>query len=286
MTGQDQKADMWSADVYGEKVAPFVAVLTEKIVSWLDPKPTGKLLHMDKRAYEVLDVGCGDGVLTAKLASHVKRIVGVDASPNMIEHFQRTHSDIESRVVDCRRLDQVSDLTDGKFDKVFSNAALHWILRDPETRSNMVKGCFNALKPGGIFVSESGALGNVAEVHAAIVSALVIQGIPVEEARAASPWWFPSQEAMKQLLEGEGFQWVKGEAELRQTKLTDHKEGGIEGWIRLFCEPFLQVLPTVEARNAAVKHAVDVLEGVGRHQHDGSFTVNYIRLRFVAQKPF
>lgn len=56
--------------------------------------------------------------------------------------------------------------------------------------------------------------------------------------------------------------------------------------IRLFCEPFLQVLPTVEARNAAVKHAVDILEGVGRHQHDGSFTVNYIRLRFVAQKPF
>lgn len=79
-------------------------------------------------------------------------------------------------------------------------------------------------------MSESGALGNVAEVHAAIVSALVIQGIPVEEARAASPWWFPSQEAMKQLLEGEGFQWIKGEAELRQTKLTEHKEGGIEGW--------------------------------------------------------
>ncbi|KAE8382846.1 S-adenosyl-L-methionine-dependent methyltransferase [Aspergillus bertholletiae] len=273
---QEQKTDIWSADVYGDKVAPFVATLTEKVVSWLDPKPTD----------EVLDVGSGDGVLTAKIARHVKRIVGVDASPNMIEHFQRVYPDIESRVVDCRHLDQVADLTDGKFDKVFSNAALHWILHDPETRSNTIKGCFNALKPGGVFVSESGALGNVAEVHAAIVSALVVQGIPVEEARAASPWWFPSQEAMKQLLEGEGFQWVKGEAELRQTRLTDHKEGGIEGWIRLFCEPFLQVLPTVEARDAAVKHAVDVLEGVGRNQHDGSFTVNYIRLRFVAQKPF
>lgn len=55
--------------------------------------------------------------------------------------------------------------------------------------------------------------------------------------------------------------------------------------IRLFGEPFLQLLPTTEARDAAVKHAVDVLEAVGRQQHDGSFTVNYIRLRFVAQKP-
>lgn len=42
MTTQEQKADIWSADVYGNKVAPFVATLTEKIVSWLDPKPTGK----------------------------------------------------------------------------------------------------------------------------------------------------------------------------------------------------------------------------------------------------
>lgn len=54
--------------------------------------------------------------------------------------------------------------------------------------------------------------------------------------------------------------------------------------ICLFGEPFLALLPTTEARDAAVKHAVEVLEAVGRQQHDGSFTVNYIRLRFVAQK--
>ncbi|KAF7590737.1 hypothetical protein BBP40_002475 [Aspergillus hancockii] len=250
MTTQENKSDIWSADVYGEKVAPFVATLTQKIVSWLDPKPTD----------EILDVGSGDGLLTAKLATYVKRIIGVDASPNMIEHFQKTYPHIESRVVDCRHLDQVPDITDGRFDKVFSNAAMHWILRDPETRSNTINGCFKALKPGGLLVSESGALGNVAEVHVAIISALVLQGIPVEEARAASPWWFPSQQAMKQLVEEAGFQWIKGEAELRQTKLTDNTEGGIEGWIRLFGEPFLQILPTKEARDAVVKHAVDVLE--------------------------
>lgn len=55
--------------------------------------------------------------------------------------------------------------------------------------------------------------------------------------------------------------------------------------IRLFGKPFLKLLQTTEARDAAVKHAVDVLEAVGRQQHDGSYTVNYIRLRFVAQKP-
>ncbi|KAE8343867.1 hypothetical protein BDV24DRAFT_161168 [Aspergillus arachidicola] len=187
----------------------------------------------------------------------------------MIEHFKKAYPHIESHVVDYRLLDKESDLTTGSFDKVFSNAALHWILRDPETRSNTIKGCFDALKPGSLLVNDG----------------LVTQGIPVEKAREASPWWFPSQQAMKNLVEGAGFNWVKGEVQLRQTTLTEHEKGGVEGWIRLFGEPFLELLPTTSARDAAVKHAVDVLEAVGRHQHDGSFTVNYIRLRFVAQKP-
>ncbi|KAJ5807667.1 S-adenosyl-L-methionine-dependent methyltransferase [Penicillium robsamsonii] len=68
---------------------------------------------------------------------------------------------------------------------------------------------------------ESGALGNVAEVHSAIISGLVTQGIPVEQAREASPWWFTSQQAMRDLVEGAGFSWVKGEVQLTQVTLTE-----------------------------------------------------------------
>ncbi|KAI2637676.1 S-adenosyl-L-methionine-dependent methyltransferase [Hypomontagnella submonticulosa] len=267
------KTDNWSADAYGKKVAPFVAALTSKVVEWLDPQPQD----------EILDIGCGEGVLTAKIAPHVKRIVGVDASPNMIESFNKTYPDIDARVVDCRHLDQDTDLCKASFDKVFSNAALHWILRDGKTRAYTIKGCYDALKPGGLLVSESGALGNVAEVHAAIIAALVHQGIPVEVARDASPWWFPSIEAMRNLVEAQGFRWIKGEVELRQTELTKGEGGGIEGWVRLFGAEFLRLLSD-DQREAAVKEVVQVLEGVGRRQHDGAFTVNYVRLRFVAQK--
>jgi SAM-dependent methyltransferase len=168
--------------------------------------------------------------LTAKIAPHVRRIVGVDGSANMIDSFHTNFPGIDARVLDCRYLDRIESLNNGSFDKVFSNAALHWILRDETTRANTIKGCFNALKPGGLMVSESGALGNVAEVHAALVSALVRRGIPVDVARDASPWWFPSLEAMKNLVEGQGFRWVKGEVELRQTELTSGEGGGIEGW--------------------------------------------------------
>ncbi|KAI0013830.1 S-adenosyl-L-methionine-dependent methyltransferase [Xylariaceae sp. FL0662B] len=275
MTSENsQRNDIWSANIYGTKVAPFVAALTNEIVEWLDPQPQD----------EILDVGCGDGVLAARIAPRVKRIVGVDGSPNMIESCNKAFPALDARVVDCKYLDRDASLCTASFDKVFSNAALHWILRDDTTRANTIKGCFDALKPGGILVSESGALGNVAEVHAAIIAALVHQGIPVDEARNASPWWFPSIEAMKNLVEEQGFRWRKGEVELRQTELTNGEGGGIEGWVRLFGANFLELLPTEDQRDSAVKEVVQVLEGVGRRQHDAAFTVNYIRLRFVAQK--
>lgn len=54
--------------------------------------------------------------------------------------------------------------------------------------------------------------------------------------------------------------------------------------MRLFGADFLALLASDDQREAAVKEVVEVLEGVGRRQHDGAFTVNYIRLRFVAQK--
>lgn len=119
----------------------------------------------------------------------------------MIQSFKQNYPDIDSRTVDCRYLDKEASLTNGSFNKVFTNAALHWILRDPATRANTIRGCYNALKPGGLFVGETGVLGNVAEVHATIISALVTQGIPVQQAIEAGPWWFPTVEAMKQLVE-------------------------------------------------------------------------------------
>lgn len=188
------------------------------------------LWRANQSSDEILDVGCGEGPLTAKIGAHVKRIVGIDASKNMIDDFQVKFPQIESRVVDCRYLKQEKDLASGNFTKVFSNAALHWILRDPTTREDFFQGCFDALKPGGLMVSESGALGNIAEVHAAIVLELINRGVSPQKARDASPWFFPSLETMRALVEGAGFKWIKGEVELRQTELTQEEGGGITGW--------------------------------------------------------
>src|SRR5678815_4450924 len=99
----------------------------------------------------ILDLGCGDGALTQQLAAMGVRVVGVDSSPEMIA--AACTRGLDARVIDAEQLPFV-----GSFDAVFSNAALHW-MHDPD---RVVAGVFRALRPGGRFVGECGAEGNVA----------------------------------------------------------------------------------------------------------------------------
>ncbi|TQC51215.1 class I SAM-dependent methyltransferase [Rhodococcus sp. WS4] len=76
----------------------------------------------------VLDVGCGDGYVTLRIAERLPRgsVIGVDASPRMIEKAR-------SRVVPdgVRAEFRVADALDLPFDGVFDVAvsfnALHWV---------------------------------------------------------------------------------------------------------------------------------------------------------------
>jgi ubiquinone/menaquinone biosynthesis C-methylase UbiE len=102
----------------------------------------------------VLDVACGEGHLSRKLAEVAKgniQITGVDASEALIQiATQRTKafsfSDcIQFQVGDASRLDQVPPKT---YDSAICNMALMFIKR----YEDVVQQVARALKPGGIFV--------------------------------------------------------------------------------------------------------------------------------------
>ena len=175
-------------------------------------------------------------------------------------------------------------LEDGSFSKVFSNAALHWILRDASTRMSVLRNAFRYLQPGGTFVFEMGGAGNVAEVHAALLSALVHQGVTINEAREVSPWFFPSEQLMRRMLEEVGFTVQKSKLEYRPTELTKDDAGGLEGWVRLMGAQFLDAVPTMEKKEAVVREVCGVMESVLKHEEDGSMWLGYVRLKVVAQK--
>lgn len=276
MASPPESKDNWTANAYTAS-ASFVPQLAQKVTQWLSPQSTDS----------ILDIGCGDGLLTASIKGHCAHVSGIDASPNLISVAKKNYGHIEAldwQVSDCRHLETNALLRDGQFDKVFSNAALHWILRDASTRMSVLRGVHRVLKPGGTIVFEMGGAGNVAEAHTALLAALVHQGVGIEKAREACPWYFPSEKLMGEMLKEVGFVVEKSELEYRPTRLTTGREGGLEGWARLMGAQFLEALGEVGKREAVVREVCDVLKSVLTHEEDGSMWLGYVRLRVLARK--
>lgn len=269
--------DHWTEKSYST-AASFVPLLTSKVVGWLNPQ----------KSDVILDLGCGHGTLSAEIKQRCLRVTGFDASQNLIDAARKAYPSVPGltwHLQDCRYLEDSTMLEAGAYTKVFSNAALHWILRDSTTRLSVLRGAWKALKPGGRFVFEMGGAGNVAEVHAALLAALLHRSISVEAARDANPWFYPSEKLMTDLLTQAGFQIEKSELEYRPTLLPADANGGVEGWVRLFGAPFLDVLRSNEERDSAVREICEVLSPVVSREEDGSVWLGYVRLRMIAVKP-
>jgi trans-aconitate methyltransferase len=271
--------DHWSSDKYSS-AASFVPKLTTKVLSYLDVQPNDR----------ILDIGCGDGVLTSQIAHAASsgQVLGLDASTSFIETAQQKYatSNCTFKKQDCTKLDQCPEAVDGSWDKVFSNAAMHWILRKPEIRQSFFQNVNKALKPGGKFVFEMGGNGNVAEVQAAATAALLHAGVGLKSAHEANPWFFPSEAYGSMLLKEAGFDVEICEHEYRSTKLTadtDDKSGGLEGWVKLMCAPFLECV-TVDKRDEVTREICDIIDPIITRHEDGSKWMGYCRLRAVARK--
>ena len=224
------------------------------VVEWLAPQPGDR----------ILDLGCGDGVLTLKLRDLGCDVVGVDSSPEFIDSAR-------SLGLDARLLDGQELPFEGEFDAVFSNAALHW-MKQPD---RVIDGVWRALKPGGGFVGEFGGDGNVGAIVDALHRALADRNI---DANSLHPWYFPTVEEYQTRLESRGFQVNKIALIPRPTPLpTD-----IRGWLQTFANPFLAVLPSGE-REALLDEVVTRLEPTLQDE-SGQWIADYVRLRFAAEK--
>lgn len=241
----------WSAAGYAAN-ARFVSDLGATILSWLDPGPGER----------ILDLGCGDGALTERIAAAGAEVVGVDASEDLLAAARGRGLDV--RHSDGHALDFHSE-----FDAVFSNAALHWMTRPRD----VVEGVRKALRPGGRFVAEFGGFGNVAAIATAMRAATLRHG---GEPALANPWYFPTEAEYASLLETAGFAVERIERVPRPTPLPT----GMKGWLATFREPFFDQYGP-ELRQRVLDDVVWSLETQLRDA-SGEWTADYVRLRVRA----
>lgn len=253
-TPNNQPAQAWKPADY-ERNGRFVANLALVVVDLLAPQP----------AERILDLGCGDGALTEKIVASGATVVGVDSSPAMIAAAKQ-------RGLDVHLMNAIDLPFQGEFDAVFSNAALHWIGHPDAT----ISGIRRALKPGGRFVAEFGAHGNVAAIHGALLAVLRRYN---RDVLSALPWYFPTVDEYRFRLETGGFSVDYIESIQRPTPLpTD-----MAAWIETFANGLLaRVAP--EHRAEAVTETVAVLRPLLCDDH-GRWTADYVRLRLRAHLP-
>ncbi|GAC1501117.1 MAG: class I SAM-dependent methyltransferase [Vulcanimicrobiaceae bacterium] len=244
----------WNAATYARN-GRFVADLALPVVALLAP-----------RAHEtILDLGCGDGTLTLEIANSGARAIGCDASEAFVDAAR-------ARGIDARHIDGHALAFAGEFDAVFSNAALHWMLRP----TDVIAGVRRALRPGGRFVGEFGGHGNIAAIVTALHAVLERRGVATEALR---PWFFPTPSQYAELLEAGGFRVDEIALIPRPTPLAT----GMDAWLATFGQPYLSALPKNE-REPARADALRLLASALRDSR-GAWTADYVRLRFSATLP-
>ncbi|HZC47149.1 MAG TPA: methyltransferase domain-containing protein [Candidatus Acidoferrum sp.] len=251
MTNPNQS---WDPDAYARN-ARFVSDLGAPVVELLAPRAGER----------ILDLGCGDGALTQKLADLGCDVVGVDSSAPQIDAARRLG--LDARVADGERL-----TFDAEFDAVFSNAAIHW-MHPPD---DVIAGVWRALKPGGRFVGEFGGHGCVETVKRALMAALARRRI---DGDALNPWYFPTVEDYRARLARRGFA-VRYIALIpRPTPLP----GEINGWLETFAQSFMA--PLAPSDRAAFLDEVRETLRPDLCDSAGKWFADYVRLRFAADKP-
>lgn len=243
-------SNVWDAQRYKTN-ASFVSDLGTPILDLLAPQP----------GESILDLGCGDGALTTKLARSGASVLGLDSSSSMVQAARALG-------LVAIEADMHSFSLGQTFDAVFTNAVLHWT-RDID----LVLACvLQHLRPGGRFIGEFGGFGNVAAISTAMRGALAAHGHPP----SAFCWYYPTVNEFRERLEQANFAVYSVQLIPRPTPLP----AGMRGWLETFAMPFLSHLSPPD-RPAVLETAL-LLLGSCLRDHSGNWTADYVRLRFSA----
>jgi trans-aconitate methyltransferase len=227
----------------------------------------------------VLDIGCGDGKITAAMADALGSgsVLGIDSSPEMVAHARKVFMDdrrnLAFRCVDARDMDFSLE-----FDVVFSNAALHWV---PD-HLPLLRKIRRALRPSGRVLLQMAGAGNAAGM-VDVVNRVIREDPwrPFFEG-FSFPWAFYDPEEYRGLMEAAGL--VPGRVEIIPKTMLHKGRKGLSGWVRTTWMPYSQRAPDA-MRERFVKAIVSAYETEHGPDGEGFFAVSMARLEAEGVNP-
>ena len=240
-------AQRWDVEAYAQHAA-FVPALGDAVLALLAPQPGER----------ILDLGCGDGVLTQRLVDGGAGVTGFDPDPGLLARTR-------ARGIEVVEGDGQQLSYDAAFDAVFSNAALHWM---PD-HDAVFAGVHRALVPGGRFVVECGGFGNIAAIRTAIRAVAERHGLAAPDEQN-----YATVAETGERLARAGFAVASCDLIPRPTPLPS----GMAAWLQTFRHGFFSA-----DGDGMIGAVVDLL----RPQlcdRAGNRTADYVRLRFLATK--
>lgn len=249
----------WEAEKYKENFA-FVHQYGEDVLNLIQ-KP-------DTEHPFAVDLGCGNGALTEKLAQQGYDVLGIDDSAEMLRLARQLHPGLrfqKGNAVDFA-LPQAADV-------VFSNAVFHWI--NASQQEAMLQNVCRCLKPGGQLVCEFGGKGCAEAVHSTLEALFAQRGYIYPRV-----FYFPTIGEYAPLLEKAGFRVEY--ASLFDRPTPQKGEHGVRDWIEMFVKKPFEGMSEAE-KEEIVKEAEEQLRSV--LCPDGTWFIDYVRIRFRAVKP-
>lgn len=227
----------------------------------------------------ILDVGCGDGKVTAELACALPRgsAIGIDASPQMIKFAKKSFPpgkfrNLAFRIMDARKIRFVR-----QFNCVFSNATLHWV----DDHQAILKGAAAVLRSGGRLVVSCGGKGNAQDVFVALRGVIRLERWRSFFRKLEKPYFFYSPAEYEKWLPRFGFKACR--VQLTPKDATYDRPEGFAAWLRTTWLPYTQRVP----ENMREEFIAAVVERyVARHppDADGCVNVRMVRLEIDALK--
>ncbi|MGZ4884022.1 MAG: class I SAM-dependent methyltransferase [Halobacteriota archaeon] len=187
----------------------------------------------------ILDIGSGDGKVTAELAARVPKgcVLGIDLSESMVAFAHRRFPPVHYPNLQFRCGNATRLAFRCEFDLVVSFASLHWV----SDHIAVLKGIKRSLKSEGRTVLQFGGKGNAAMISDLANELIMRSRWKGYFKKFTYPWFFYSVEEYRGFIERAGLS-----ARRIQLVPKDMVHGGrdaLNGWVRSVFIPYTERLP-------------------------------------------